>query len=411
MTSAKEYLDKFGVEAAVAKAVTQVLKERPSDPLSAIGNLLLGASSAKPLETRRLGKTGFEVTTVGMGCWQIGGCWTSANETATHKAALNAYLDAGANLLDTANVYGGDYGTERFGWSEKTICEVLAERKAAGKDAGRRIYIATKAGRAPTTAAPGDHDASRYTYAALAESLAESSKRLGVECVDLLQLHCPPPEVLAAGSATYDALNRLKSEGKILHWGVSVETVEEAMLAIAQPQCATIQIIYNMLRQRPSEAFLKAAKAADVGTLVRLPLASGLLAGKVDEAYLAKLDEGDHRKFNTAGAAFDKGETWSGLGEHLKEVALPAVEQLKAAHKGAIERKELPGTATLGQLALRWILDTEGATCVIPGARTIEQVEGNLGACGLPKVSEVVNKQVKEVYDATVKAVIEKEKW
>ncbi len=363
------------------------------------------------METRRLGKTGFDVTTVGMGCWQIGGCWSSANETAQHKAALNAYLDAGANLLDTANVYGGDYGTDRFGWSEKTICEVLAERKAAGKDQGRRIYVATKAGRAPTSVAPGDHGPERYTYEALKESLAESASRLGVECVDLLQLHCPPPEVLAADSATYDALRKLKEEKLILHWGVSVETVEEAMLAIAQPDCATIQIIFNMLRQRPAEAFLNAAKAADVGTLIRLPLASGLLTGKVTAEYVAKLDDGDHRKFNTSGAAFDKGETFSGLGEHMETIALPAVEMLKKAHADAIARKELPDGATLGQLALRWILDTEGATCVIPGARTIEQVEGNLGACALPKVSEGVNATVKEVYESTVKSVIEKERW
>ena len=221
------------------------------------------------MEFRKLGKTGFDVCTVGMGCWQVGGCWSSADDTAAHMAALHAYLDSGANLLDTANVYGGDYGSERFGWSEKTIRKVLEERRAAGKT--QRIYVATKAGRAPTKAAPGEHGPERYTYAALAESLAESAARLGVETVDLLQLHCPPTEVLAADSAVYDALRRLKSEGKILHWGVSVETVEEAMLAIAQPDCATIQIIFNLLRTRPAASFLAAAAAADVGTLIRLP--------------------------------------------------------------------------------------------------------------------------------------------
>ena len=363
-----------------------------------------------PMERRRLGKTDFEVCAVGMGCWQIGGCWSSANETAQHKAALHAYLDAGANLLDTANVYGGDPGTEQFGWSEKTIGEVMAERKAAGKTDGR-IYICTKAGRAPTKAAPGEHGPERYTYEALSESLAESAGRLGVSCVDLLQLHCPPPEVLAAGSATFDALRKLKSDGRILHWGVSVETVEEAMLSIAQPDCATVQIIMNMLRTRPAADFLPAAKAADVGTLIRLPLASGLLTGKVDGAYLAKLDEGDHRKFNTSGAAFDKGETWSGLGEHMEDVALPAVEQLKQAHAGAIARSELPLNASLGQMALRWILDQEGATCVIPGARTTEQVDGNLGAAALPALSPAVLTQVKGVYDSIVKPVIGKERW
>ena len=183
---------------------------------------------AAELERRVLGKTGFEVCTVGVGCWQIGGCWTSAEDTQSHKAALHAYLDAGGNLLDTANVYGGEYGTERFGWSERMIGQCLAERKAAGKPDGR-IFIATKAGRAPTKAAPGEHGPERYTYEALAESLAGSAARLGVECVDLLQLHCPPTSVLQQGGA-YDALRRLKQEGKILHWGVSVETVEEARL-------------------------------------------------------------------------------------------------------------------------------------------------------------------------------------
>ena len=220
------------------------------------------------LEYRKLGKTGFEVCTVGMGCWQVGGCWSSSDDTAAHMAALHAYLDSGANLLDTANVYGSDYGTERFGWSESTICKVLAERKAAGKT--QRIYVATKAGRAPTKAAPGDHGPERYTYEALSESLTESAVRLGVETIDLLQLHCPPTEVLA-GSSAYEALRRLKSEGRILHWGVSVETVEEAMMAIKEPDCATVQIIFNLLRTRPAASFLAAAAAADVGTLIRLP--------------------------------------------------------------------------------------------------------------------------------------------
>jgi len=365
---------------------------------------------AMALEVRRLGKTGFEVTTVGLGCWQIGGCWTLSDETAQHKEALHAYLDTGANLLDTANVYGGDYGSDKFGWSEKTICDVLAERKAAGKNDGR-IYIATKAGRAPTKAAPGDHGPERYTFEALSESLAGSTARLGVECVDLLQLHCPPPEVLLHNSPTYDALRRLKSEGRILHWGVSVETVDEAMLAIAQPDCATVQIIFNMLRTKPARDFLPAAKAADVGTLIRLPLASGLLTGKVDAAYIAGLDAGDHRKFNVAGAAFDKGETWSGLGEHLMDVALPAVAKLKEAHAAALERDELPGDTSLTQLALRWCLDHEGATCVIPGARTTEQVKGNLGAATMPMLTPKVHAQVNSIYEASVKAVIEAERW
>ena len=359
---------------------------------------------------RRLGKTGFDVSTVGMGCWQIGGCWSSASETATHTAALHAYLDAGGNFLDTANVYGGAPDSDTFGWSETTIGAALAQRKAAGKPDGR-IFVATKAGRAPTKAAPGAHGPERYTYEALSESLTGSAARLGVTCVDLLQLHCPPPEVLVDSSATFAALRRLVSEGRILHWGVSVETVDEAMLAIAQPDCASIQIIFNMLRTKPAQAFLPAAKAADVGTIIRLPLASGLLTGKVDAAYLAALEDGDHRKFNVGGAAFDKGETWSGLGEHLHDVALPAVERLKEAAAGALARGELPASTSLGQVALRWILDHDGTSCVIPGARTVEQVKSNLDAGTLPALTPQVHALVAGVYDTYVKKVIEAERW
>jgi aryl-alcohol dehydrogenase-like predicted oxidoreductase len=367
-------------------------------------------AAAIRVEMRRLGKTGFEVSTIGMGCWQIGGSWTLADDVDTHKDALHAYLDAGGNLLDTANVYGGDYGSDTFGWSEKTIGEVLAERKAAGKADGR-IIVATKAGRAPTTAAPGAHGPARYTYEALSESLAGSAARLGVTCVDLLQLHCPPPEVLVDKSPTYDALRRLVSEGRILHWGVSVETVDEAMLAIAQPDCATIQIIFNMLRLKPARVFLPAAKAADVGTLIRLPLASGLLTGKVDAAYLSALDDRDHRKFNVAGASFDKGETWSGLGEHLHDIALPAVGQLQEVAASALTRGELPPGATFGQAALRWIIDHEGVACVIPGARTVDQARNNLSAGALPPLSAQVHAEVEAIYEARVKQVVEAERW
>lgn len=320
-----------------------------------------------------------------------------------HCISCTAPANLVCNQLD-----GGEYGTERFGWSESTIRKVLEERKAAGKT--ERIYVATKAGRAPTKAAPGEHGPERYTYEALSESLAESAGRLGVETVDLLQLHCPPTEVLA-GSGAYDAMRRLKEEGRILHWGVSVETVEEAMLAISQPDCASVQIIFNLLRMRPAVSFLAAAAAANVGTLIRLPYASGLLTGKVTVEYLAGLDAGDHRKFNTSGAAFDKGETWSGLGEHLSDVALPAVEELKTVHARAIERGELPEGTSFGQFSLRWILDHAGTTAVIPGARSVEQVSSNVGASSLPRLTDAVHAEAKVIYDAKVKAVVETERW
>jgi len=285
---------------------------------------------------------------------------------------------------------------------------VLSERTAQGKTG--RVYVCTKAGRAPTEAAPGDHGPERYTYEALSQSVAGSAARLGVAQIDLLQLHCPPTSVLA-DSVAYDALRKLRSEGRIMHWGVSVETVEEAMLAIAQPDCATVQIIFNLLRPRPAASFLAAAAAANVGTLIRLPYASGLLTGKVTLAYIDSLDASDHRKFNAAGDAFDKGETWSGLGEHLGDVALPAVEELKALYQGALDRGELPPTASFGQFSLRWILDHAGTTAVIPGARSVEQVEGNLGSAALPRLSDEVHAASREVYVRLVKEIVEKEKW
>ena len=352
-------------------------------------------------EKRTLGKTGFEVSTVGMGCWQLGGCWTSSDDTAAHKLALHAYLDAGANLLDTANVYGGDPGTPTFGWSEKTIGEVLQERKAAGNT--DRVYVCTKAGRAPTSAAPGDHGPERYTYEALSESLAASAARLQVDVDDLLPVHCPPTECFRAapGEGMWAALEKLKAEGRILHWGVSVETVEEATLAIAIPTCATVQIIFNLLRHKPAETVLAAAAAANVGTLIRVPYASGLLTGKVTKEYVAGLDGGDHRVFNVAGAGFDKGETWSGLGEKLSEVALPAVDELKKVHAASAA-----AAAPFGQFSLRWILDHPGTTAVIPGARSVEQVKGNLGAMAVAPLGEATHKACAEVYEKLVKPVV-----
>lgn len=360
------------------------------------------------VERRVLGKTGYDVSVVGYGTWQLGGAWSAADDSETHKAALAAYLDAGANLLDTANVYGGAAGTDKFGWSETLIGQVLAERRAAGKT--ERVFVATKAGRAPTSAAPGPHGPEAYTYEALSESAAGSASRLGVECLDLLQLHCPPPEVLVDGSPTYAALRRLKAEGRIAHWGVSVETLEEGRLAIAQDDCATIQVIFNMLRQRPAaNGFLAECERANVGTLIRLPLASGLLTGKITPEYVASLSESDHRRFNKAGEAFDKGETWSGLGESLEEVALPAVAELKAAFER--EAAALPAGATFSQFSLRWCLDAPGVTSIIPGARTPEQSLGNLGAAALPPLTEAAHAEARRVYEDKIKATVEAEKW
>jgi aryl-alcohol dehydrogenase-like predicted oxidoreductase len=318
---------------------------------------------------RRLGSTGFEISPVSLGCWQIGGAWGGADDSDAHHAALNRYLDLGGNFLDTADGYGGPLGTPEFGQSEQTIRQVLAERSAAGHT--ERVYVATKVGRGcewPPS------DLRCWTLESLTNSVDGCRERLGVETLDLVQLHCPPTMVLKDGEV-FAHCRALVASGKIQNWGVSVETVEEAFLCIAQSDCAAVQIIFNMFRTRPeTSGFLAAAKAADCGVLCRLPLASGLLSGKIDADYVANLDDGDHRKFNAAGCGkthssrqldiktinlprqardkrrgkwrergvclfvclfccreeFDKGETWSGMGEHLTSHAFPAVAELES---------------------------------------------------------------------------------
>lgn len=511
-----------------------------------------------------LGKTGFELTVpIGMGCWQLGGCWSAASDEAAHRAALTAYLESGGNFLDTANVYGGDHGTVLFGWSERVIGEVL---KARAPDAPR-VYVATKAGRAPTTAAPGDHGPERYTYQALSESLSESASRLGVE------VHLPhtshahlaplsPPAPPAQQPHNRSRLSRLTplSHTPLHHLSTHLSTnlfthlshtfythlsthlphtsqhtssthLSTHLCSQRSPYsaapCAHSRTYLSSQRSRhsaapcshsaaprahssgcrPAAAALsahlgarsrlgrvgRAREAAGGGPRVALgrvcgdgrgsvsrdrtarlrdcadhfqhapdeaggrvlgrrqgegrrlshppaarigpPLGQGLPAclppthpslhavlsafafpyppppAQVDAAYLANLEDGDHRKFNSAGAAFDKGETWSGLGEHMPDVALPAVAELQAVHAAAAGRGECPPAASLAQFALRWCLDVEGVSVVIPGARNAEQAVSNLAAAALGPLSAETHAAVKAVYDAKVKAVVEKEKW
>ena len=316
------------------------------------------------MQERKLGRTGATVSDIGFGAWAIGGAWGEvAMEDA--KGALHAALDAGCSFIDTADVYGD-------GRSEQIIAEVLAER------GGARPFIATKAGRRLDP-----HVADGYTKANLSAFVERSLRKLRVDSLDLLQLHCPPPAVYYRPEV-FGALDELVAEGKIRHYGVSVEKVEEALKAIEYPNVATVQIIYNLFRQRPATLFFAEAKKRDVGVIVRVPLASGLLTGKMtlDTAFAAD----DHRAFNRNGEAFDKGETFAGVPYSL---ALEAVERIRGL---------VPADVPMAQFALRWILMEEGVSTVIPGARNAPQALANSQASALPPIPPEVMAELRTLY-------------
>jgi aryl-alcohol dehydrogenase-like predicted oxidoreductase len=349
------------------------------------------------MEYRRFGKTGWNVAVNGFGTWQFSSTWSGSTDEGNIDA-MKAFLDAGGNFIDTADVYGA-------GHSESLVKQAIEEwrksRRAGGADdADRRIYVVTKSGRAhgdaanPLSSAP--HGDQNYQEDALRAAVAASSRRLGVETLDLVLMHCPPTETLRKG-ALFDILRTLVKEGKIAHWGVSVETVDEALLCSAQPDCAAIEIIFNCLRLKPAEDFFPLARTADVGIIVRVPLASGLLTGKINAEYLASLAQTDHRTFNKSGDFFDKGETWSGLGEHLENAAFPAVEAIRAL---------VPEGTTMAAFALRWILMFPDVSVVIPGMRTREHVAGNLVAAALPSLSDEAMDGVRQAYDKHVREIV-----
>ncbi len=316
------------------------------------------------LSTRRLGKTGYQTTAIGFGAWAIGGTWGEVTE-AEAKATLHAALDAGVNFIDTADVYGD-------GRSERIIAAVLAER------AGVRPFVATKAGRRLNP-----HDAAGYTLANLESFIDRSRANLQMECLDLVQLHCPPASVYA-DTQVYDALETLKSKGKIANYGVSVETIAEAYEAIRHAGVVSVQMIFNIFRQRPADAFFADARAADVAVIARVPLASGLLTGKMSAASTFAPD--DHRSFNRNGEAFDKGETFSGV---PYDVALQAVEEL---------RPLVPQGATMAAFALRWILMEPAVSVVIPGAKTPVQSAANVQADALAPLQPETMEAAREIY-------------
>lgn len=321
------------------------------------------------METRTLGRTGRSVGVVGLGCWQLGADWGEvADETA--QAVLTAALDAGVTFLDTADVYGD-------GRSEKFVGRVLADRGREG------ITVATKMGR---RADP--HVAEAYSLDAFRRWTDRSRENLGVDTLDLVQLHCPPTEVYRR-EQTYDDLDTLVSEGRIAAYGVSVETVEEALLAIAHPNVATVQIILNVFRRKPLESVLPAAREAGVGIVARVPLASGLLSGKYDEH--TEFAPSDHRSFNRHGESFDVGETFAGVPYEVGVVAAREVASFT------------PAGATTAQLALRWIVDQPGVSVVIPGARSPEQARANAEAAELPSLDRETLTGLERIYDESIR--------
>ncbi|WP_237155626.1 aldo/keto reductase [Oryzibacter oryziterrae] len=316
------------------------------------------------MKYRAFGRLPVTVSEIGFGAWQIGGSWGDVSE-ADGKAALNAALDAGVTFVDTADVYGD-------GRSEKIIADVL---KARGGD---RPFVATKAGRRLNP-----HVAAGYTPENIEAFIDRSLKNLGVECLDLVQLHCPPTEVYYT-PALFDGLEAIKKAGKIANYGVSVEKVEEALKAIEYPGVVSVQIIYNIFRQRPDHLFFAEAKKRGVGVIVRVPLASGLLSGKITAD--TKFADDDHRKFNRNGEFFDVGETFCGV---PFGVGLEAVEEI---------RKLVPAGASMAAFALKWILMADAVSVVIPGARNEAQAIGNAAASDLAALSADVMAATREIY-------------
>lgn len=326
------------------------------------------------METRTLGRTGRDVGVVGLGCWQIGGDWGQVGEDEA-MATLATAADAGITFFDTADVYGG-------GRSEQLVGRFIAQHRSQDPDA-TPITVATKMGR---RADP--HQPSAYALDNFRRWNDESRENLGVDRLDLVQLHCPPTPVYSLGQV-FDDLDAMVQEGRMAAYGVSVETCDEALAAIERPGVATVQIILNAFRRKPLERVLPAAAAAGVGIIARVPLASGLLTGKYDEN--TTFDASDHRHFNRHGEAFDVGETFAGV-------------PFEAGVAAAREFAELtPDGATTAQLALRWIVDQSAVSTVIPGARNPEQVRGNAAAADLPALTADSLQRIETIYDERIR--------
>lgn len=323
------------------------------------------------MQYRELGRTGWKVSTISFGAWAIGGTWGAVQDSES-LAALHRAVDLGVNFFDTADVYGD-------GRSERLISQLRKQRRET-------IYIATKAGRRLNP-----HVAEGYNRRNLTAFVERSLKNLDTDAIDLLQLHCPPTPVFYMPEV-FGVLDDLVAAGKLRHYGVSVEKVEEALKAIEYPNVKTVQIIFNMFRHRPTELFFEQAQKRNIGILARVPLASGMLTGKMKPD--SQFSPDDHRAFNRDGEAFDKGETFSGVDYNI---ALQAVEELRAV---------CPEGMSMVQFALRWILMFDAVTCAIPGAKRPSQAEENIAAADMPALSETVMAEVRRIYDRYIRKLV-----
>jgi len=320
---------------------------------------------------RELGRTGWKVSGISFGAWAIGSAWGEVDDKDS-LTALHRCLDLGVNFFDTADVYGD-------GRSERLLAQLRKERREP-------FHIATKAGRRLNP-----HEPAGYNRANLTAFVERSLQNLATDCLDLLQLHCPPTPIFYTPEV-FGILDDLTKAGKIRYYGVSVEKVEEALVAIEYPGVQTVQIIFNIFRERPSELFFAEARRRQVGILARLPLSSGMLTGKMTKA--SAFAATDHRAFNRHGEAFDRGETFSGVDY---ETGLAAVEAL---------RPLVPAGWTLGQLALRWILMFPEVTCAIPGAKRAAQAGENIAAADLPPLSDKTMSAITEIYRSKIRPLV-----
>ncbi|WP_373055859.1 aldo/keto reductase [Zunongwangia sp. H14] len=328
------------------------------------------------MKYRRLGKTNLEISEISLGTWQVGGKWGSGFDDYKADDIINTAIDQGVNFIDTADVY-------EQGMSETAVGRVVRSRS-------ERIYVATKCGRQINP-----HINENYTPEVLTKYVEDSLKRTGLETLDLVQLHCPPTDVYYRPEI-FETFERLKEQGKVQNLGVSVEKIEEAIKAIEYPNVATVQIIFNLFRQRPSELFFKEAAKKDIGIIARVPLASGLLTGKFDKS--TSFDKEDHRNFNRNGEAFDQGETFSGVDY---EQGLKAVDELKSL---------FPDVENLAPVALQWILQYNEISCIIPGASKKEHLLSNTSVYDLPELSKEKIEKMNAIYNQYIKPQVH-QRW
>lgn len=325
------------------------------------------------MKYRELGRTGFKISTISLGTWQVGGKWGTPFSFQNAERILHQAIDEGINFIDTADVYGDGNGE-----SEQAVGRVVRQRT-------EQVYVATKCGRRLNP-----HVNQTYTPQSLRKFVEESLKNMKLDTIDLIQLHCPPTEVYYRPEI-FAEFDKLIAEGKIRKLGVSVEKVEEALKASEYDNVDSVQIIFNMFRQRPAELFFEQAAKRNIGIIARVPLASGLLSGKFDRN--TKFEAGDHRTFNRNGEAFDKGETFSGIDY---QSGLDAVAKLK----------NMFPSNNLAQLALQWILSFPEVSTVIPGASNVEQLKANIAAAELDTLDAAKMKAIKNLYDVNIRSLV-----